>query len=109
MIDIIIFLCYYKIPCALGGNMSFIRKFIIKNQLGKELKEIENELSKTGYYQKERELDLLTYLPDDYAKLYVQIHEEYGDLLQKRKDVSTQLHSLSGPNLFKQHDTEYIK
>lgn len=89
--------------------MSIIKNLIIKNQLGKELKEIEHNLYESGYYQKARELDLLTYQPDDYAELYTQIHEEYGDLLQKRREVSSQLHSLSGTNLFKQQGDEYIR
>ncbi len=89
--------------------MRIIKNLIIKNRLQKELRDVENTLQESGYYQKERELDMLTYLPDDYAVLYTEIHDEFGELLSKKNDISHQLNSFSGTNLFKQHNEEYTR
>ena len=89
--------------------MRIIHNLILKNQLQKQLDEIENTLQRDGYYDKEYQLLFLRYHPDEYAQLCEEIESQYGILLRKKDLINKQLAYLKGVNLFKKHDFDYVK
>ena len=82
--------------------MRIIKNLIIKNKLKKQLNDIETQLIDNGYYEYQRDLNMMFYSPDDYAKLYEYINIQFGELLNQRQDINSQLRLLSGSNIFKE-------
>ena len=89
--------------------MTIIKNLIRKNKLRKQLLDIENILHENGYYDKEKELRLLSYSPDAYAELHTQINNEFGELFDRQRLLNQQINNLSGIKLFKKQDYEYTK
>ena len=84
--------------------MHIIKNLILKNNLRKQVSDIEQELRLDGYYKKEKELIHLRFKPDEYAVLYQQIESQFGDKVIKRNQLNRQINELRGKNMFKSHD-----
>lgn len=79
-------------------KMTIIKKLIIKTQLKHKLKEVEQDLSNSGYYIKQKELNHLIYSPDEYAILHEKINNEYNTLLKQKNSLLNELKDLSYNN-----------
>jgi len=88
--------------------MSIIKNLILRNTLRDKLNEIERTLETNGYYEKEKQLIRYIRKPDQYAELYLQIQDEYGDIIAERNHLCSKINNLSGINLFKKND-EYTQ
>ena len=96
-------------PTLYEGYMRIIKNLILRNKLRTELYNIENMLKLDGYYEKENQLLLLRFNPDEYAKLYNELENKYGILVKQRTKILAQLNQLSGINLFKKYNYENTK
>lgn len=85
--------------------MNIIKKLIKKQKLLKELRSIKNKLADSDYYDKERQLSKLIRQPDAYADLYIQIHQEYGELLNRQWKINAELTNLVYNDLQQKQDT----
>lgn len=88
--------------------MGIIKNLIKRNKLNNELSDIEQSLRINGYYEKQRQLSRLIYKPDEYVKLYIEINDEYGNLINRQKAIEKQLQKLSGINLCKNQKFDNI-
>ena len=86
-------------------KMTIIKKLIIKTQLKYKLKKVEQDLSNSGYYIKQKELNHLIYSPDEYAILHEKINNEYNTLLKQKNVLTEQLRKLSSTNSDNQLNT----
>ncbi|MBO5909925.1 MAG: hypothetical protein J6Q15_00295 [Clostridia bacterium] len=80
--------------------MNIIKKLIIRNQLKKELKIVDDTLAKSDYYAMESQLMRLAYYPDEYARVYHTIESKFRPLLNKKIGLQKDIQKLSGKNLF---------
>lgn len=87
--------------------MKLIQNLILKNNLRKQLAELEQALRLDGYFQKEKELFSLRFNPDEYAVLYKQIEEQYGEQIRQRNQLNIQIRQLSRKNILKS-DSDYV-
>ena len=75
--------------------MNIIKNLILRNNLRDKLNEIERTLEINGYYEKEKELRNFRFQPDEYAQLYEQIEQQYGDNLKRRSSINKQIRQFS--------------
>jgi len=89
--------------------MEIIKKLTLRSKLQKQLNDIDDYLYKNNYYENDLKLNTLKFCTDEYIENYYTIESKFKTILNQKRKLQTQIHKLSGKNLFKNINLEEFK
>jgi len=81
--------------------MKIIKKLTLRNKLQKQLDNIDDYLYRNNYYDNDLKLNISKFCSEEYIEDYYNVESKFKIVLNQKRKLQTQIHKLSGKNLFK--------